>query len=652
MNSYIRLLHQLLVIALILLFSSLATGESYAKSNDRMMYAISENYVWTVDEKGNTFYYDNQKIKENAPALIGAKRVAAYADSLYCLTDQHEMLIVSAGSDAASHYPVVADLDIRQIEASPDSLYILASEQNDNNYRVYAADPFGIRFYFPLSIDGWENSNISSIAYYNNYLCAYRSSDGTLALISFIDSIDGELVYPTIKVKNLQFVQIGEEIEGIIHIFSINDPNDQVQLWKINALTGEKVSAGLPFPEDAMGLRRNKNMLYTLTDEGKELYQIPIHTETKAKVLTLKNFIGEISSPDPRLKITIDQFYQKYPDIELFTDFETDVRVLSAGIMAGAPGYDIITVQENYTLLPSVTMFKAGALENLYEFECIRENASRISEIIKPFVIDDQLIAVPNTIVPITWSIDPDLEQRLGISVPRDGWSWDMFFDLAAKIKEYNTINNTHFYIIHDNHDVLPYFIKMYNANYVDAYHGIADYNSEDFVRLLGRWTEICKDNLVLFRSDEGSDKALLHVDLRYYEDICYDFTLLLPPVFTADNDYPARITSVCLNANSILKEESAYFLSCWISEKALSSYVTISNSGHLLDSSNASSNPLDGNQAIWQYMLKHAANDYYIGDLYHDQWKTLYPQLTTGKITPVQYAQTCQRRAEMVLGE
>ena len=192
----------------------------------------------------------------------------------------------------------------------------------------------------------------------------------------------------------------------------------------------------------------------------------------------------------------------------------------------------------------------------------------------------------------------------------------------------------------------------MYNDNYVDAYNGTAAYNSEEFVRLLEKWVEICKDNLVLFRTDDGSNNALLHVMRLSYEETREDITLLLPPVFEEGNRYPARIASICLNSNSPMKEEGAYFLSCWISEEALSSYVTISNNGYLLDSAAVSSNALEGNQGVWQYMLKHTVNDYYIGDLYKDQWQTLYPQLINGKITPLQYAQTCQRRAEMVLGE
>ncbi len=652
MRLHNYLIKPMLLIGTLLLIAASAKSETYVKSKNRMMYAVSNSYIWTIEEGGKTFYYDNQKVKTKAPDISDAKRVSAYSNSLYCVTQQGEILIVTAGSEEASHYPITADLDIRQIEAADGILYILAAEQGSADFQVYAADPYGIRFYFPLSIDGWENSNISSIAYYNGYLCAYSSKAGRLALISFLEDTNGKLVYPTVTVDDLQYVQVGETAGDIIHIYALNDPSKQIQLWDINALTGEKISAGLPFPENAMGLRRNRNALFVLGDEGKELYEIPIHTQNESRTLTLKNFIGEVSSPDPRLKKAMELFYQKYPDVELVSDFITDVRVLSAGVMAGAPGYDVITVQENWTNIPSILMFKAGALENLYDYECVKEKAEKISDIITPLVIDGQLVSVPDTIIPFTWSIDTELEQRLDISVPRDGWSWDMFFDLAAKIKEYNETNKTNYYLIHDNQDVLPYFLKMYNDNYVDAYNGTAAYNSEEFVRLLEKWVEICKDNLVLFRTDDGSNNALLHVKLLPYEETREDITLLLPPVFEEGNRYPARIASICLNSNSPMKEEGAYFLSCWISEEALSSYVTISNNGYLLDSAAVSSNALEGNQGVWQYMLKHTVNDYYIGDLYKDQWQTLYPQLINGKITPLQYAQTCQRRAEMVLGE
>ena len=122
------------------------------------MYAVSDNYIWIVDEKGHSYYYDSQKVKTKAPDISDAKRVSAYSNSLYCVTQQGEILIVTAGSEEATHYPITADLDIRQIEAADGILYILAAEQGSTGFQVYAADPYGIRFYFPLSIDGWENS--------------------------------------------------------------------------------------------------------------------------------------------------------------------------------------------------------------------------------------------------------------------------------------------------------------------------------------------------------------------------------------------------------------------------------------------------------------------------------------------------------------
>ena len=62
--------------------------------------------------------------------------------------------------------------------------------------------------------------------------------------------------------------------------------------------------------------------------------------------------------------------------------------------------------------------------------------------------------------------------------------------------------------------------------------------------------------------------------------------------------------------------------------------------------------NDPDGNKRVWYAIMENAVQDYYVGDLYKDQWKQLYPQLMDGTLSPAEYAQICQMRAEMVLSE
>lgn len=57
-------------------------------------------------------------------------------------------------------------------------------------------------------------------------------------------------------------------------------------------------------------------------------------------------------------------------------------------------------------------------------------------------------------------------------------------------------------------------------------------------------------------------------------------------------------------------------------------------------------------NEELWLRYLANSVQYYFIGDMYRDQWQVLYPQFINGEITAEQFAQTCQRRADMVLGE
>ena len=224
-------------------------------------------------------------------------------------------------------------------------------------------------------------------------------------------------------------------------------------------------------------------------------------------------------------------------------------------------------------------------------------------------------------------------------------------------MRQYNASHGTQLYLLQDQVGTLPYFLVQYNANTVDALRGTASYNDAGFIDDLTRWTQLCRDRLVLFREQETmNSRALLYAGGAGYSSAVEGEygPLLLPPVFDGQTRYPADVVRTVINANSPCMEAAEYLLACLFTEDALRSTAFRSNNGYLLktDMENDLKNDSSGNKRVWYAMLQNAVQDYYIGDLYKDQWQYLYPQLLEGKVSPQEYAQTCQMRAEMVLSE
>ncbi len=333
------------------------------------------------------------------------------------------------------------------------------------------------------------------------------------------------------------------------------------------------------------------------------------------------------------------------------------MRVIATDIMAGAEGCDITTIQENSTFISSIDMYRAGAAVNLEEIPEIADTLARCADVFAPMSAEGHLIGIPHFYQPYIWSLNETLAAELGVEIPRDGWTWADFFALGETVRQYNASHGTQLYLLQDQMGTLPYFLVQYNANTVDALRGTANYNDAGFIDDLTRWTQLCRDRLVLFREQETmNSRALLYANGAGYSSAVEGEygPLLLPPVFDGQTRYPADVVRTVINANSPCREAAEYLLACLFTEDALRSTAFRTNNGYLLktDMENDLKNDPSGNKCVWYAMLQNAVQDYYIGDLYKDQWQHLYPQLLEGKVSPQEYAQTCQMRAEMVLSE
>ena len=645
---------------LISVCSAQAAGKPIVKSASRMHYAVSNQLLWTVSENGQVSCYDLEKyIKTDVITLEYVSHLSADDQTLYCLTDngnERNLYFLTPSTVEASPVALDTDFGVRQMEAS-GMLYLLG-----DNGRVYQAIRRGAESPYLadlLSAPQWENEHISAIAVYNEYLCTYSEETGVLSLLD--STIDGgmQLLYLPVKADGLKYIQIGQSTDGVQHIYALRDAQEGTGLLDINLQTGEAAVSALDFPESCIGLRRSQDALYTLSADGTALYAVSIKAKSgkTSGTLTLLNAFYDLKYPSVREAEAYERFYARYPDIQLVAKSENDLRVVATGIMAGTEGYDITSIQENMTVISSMDMYLAGASVNLEEIPEVAQVLSQCADVLSPVSAEGHLIGIPVFCQPYLWSVNEQLAAELDLQIPRDGWTWDDFFALGEKVQKYNSENGKKICLLRDNTGSLPYFLVQYNANTVDLFNGTAAYDDADFIQSLTRWTQLCKDGLVLSRNEDADAQALLccEKDTHYYSIESGECgTLILPPVFNAQTRYPVDVTRTVINANTPYLEAAEYLISCLFTADALRDSAFVSNNGYLLqaDMEKDLTDDPSGNKQVWYAVLQNAVQDYYIGDLYRDQRKELYPQLLNGEITPEEYAQTCQMRAEMVLGE
>lgn len=636
-----------------------AAAKPIVSGAERLRYAVGDQLLWTVTEAGQVSYYDSKMIRTDVAVIQGAARLAADNQTLYCqANDGGQQLIYACTPSETSPYGRVleADFTVRQLEAA-GSLYLLGDDGC-----VYTAMGRGIRgpyYAEKLTAQGWENEKITAIAAYGQYFCAYSGQTGRLSVMQRSAEGVSTLTYPSVTVEGLTYIQVGQVAEGEVHLYALRDPRQTAGLLDINARTGQVQQAEISVPEGSMGLRRSADTLYTLSADGTALYAVKLSVQAgkKADKLTLLNTFINLKQPSGYEAAAFARFYERYPDVQLAERLENEVRVIATDIMAGAEGCDITTIQENSTFISSIDMYRAGAAVNLEEIPEIADTLARCADVFAPMSAEGHLIGIPHFYQPYIWSLNETLATELGVEIPRDGWTWADFFALGETVHQYNASHGTQLYLLQDQMGTLPYFLVQYNANTVDALRGTASYNDAGFIDDLTRWTQLCRDRLVLFREQETmNSRALLYAGGAGYSSAVEGEygPLLLPPVFDGQTRYPADVVRTVLNANSPCREAAEYLLACLFTEDALRSTAFRTNNGYLLktDMENDLKNDPSGNKRVWYAMLQNAVQDYYIGDLYKDQWQHLYPQLLEGKMSPQEYAQTCQMRAEMVLSE
>ena len=259
------------------------------------------------------------------------------------------------------------------------------------------------------------------------------------------------------------------------------------------------------------------------------------------------------------------------------------------------------------------------------------------------------------------FQVNPKLAEAVGWEIPTGVWTWEDFDALADKVYAYNQTAEKPIYLAGEN--VLTNMRWQYEATHTDYYLGTADFQTAEYLGLLERIQDLSVRGLIYIKdphdlSFDMPDNTLLWAEEHALGKLGND-TYVLPPVYDIENPL-FLVDSWCLmaNANSRYPEEAAYFLACYASVEATSNQFYLNCGQWLKDKSlygeqhDMRTPPSAQNEYLYNFVLEHGVPQLRDLELMRLQiTEGLLEMLMNGDITPQEYADTMQQKADMLIG-
>lgn len=556
----------------------------------------------------------------------------------------------------------VADLQVS------GAAYLLANTAQAQG-QVFRLDVFGDEIVKDAAVkaDGWENKNISAFSVYGGTLYAYSAERKELAAI---DLNNWHLLYKPVLAGGILALTAGIEKDGDPWVIALTEREGTAQkrLLFINARTGDQQDTGEAVPDWAAYVNRNRNDLYVLGAEGAQAKSFRI-SALSGKQAVHELYIVNYPEEDAVMQAAIKLFHQKYPDVELIFRRIDDERVVATELMAGEGGIDVFgNISNSFT--PEGMMLKNGAIMDLTNQPDIQKNWESWRDLRKLVSAEGRQFGVLTDLWLYAFAVSEQWAEKIGWTIPDGPWTMEEFEALVQKADDWNQTHEEHLYLLCDFRP--PYFMIQYEATHVNAYTGEADFETEEFQRILKLYKDMNDKDLLYFREkltgrENGYDyilpgNTLLRVTRGGLNWMNQAKRMILPPS-PAGQEYPyvAEGWYLFANANSKYPEEAEYLLACYASEEAASKNW-YGNCGEWLKDK-ALYAPIDPFVAALMGSIKpdteRLFNEAIVRALPFREVRELFwlkmellPEFLQGNATAEAFAAAMQQQADMVLGE
>ncbi|MDO4357738.1 MAG: ABC transporter substrate-binding protein [Clostridia bacterium] len=656
-----------LTLCLLMLFSGTAClGETAATDGSirspLACFAVSGDSVWRANSA--TLTCETQE-GAHAASAEAANIVAMTGENstVWCLRGEPGAQTVEqydANCERLSALSLPDDFYGWQIAANGATLYLLGictSETETNDWsdvkdaRIYRLAAEAGAVPEPVRAEGWDNQNIDSFCFSRGTLYIH----GGLSYFT-ANAESGELATRPIEFSAYRRpLASGPDLDGAPYVYLIESDGAPVKL--LNLKTGEAVALSDDLPtQDAAGLVADNGMLYAMSRADGLLHSAlaarPDDTDYTGQLCIVNLF------DYPSVAHAVELFHERYPDVQVAQRTEYDERVLSAALMSGAPGYDIVFTGGGASDFLSPLSWASGAMLDLAQYPEVTQHLPAYQINFDSWQVGDALYGVPLYFSPNFWQIDLEIAAAAGVERPGRDWTWADLAQMADQLEACNRANGTDYKLLTDS-PILPFFMQQYTTNALDVEHMTIDYRSEDLRDLLALYRDWHDRGLLTAFADSAPSLFTAEYGMSFVD--LYAPDVLIPPAIRAgDRPLSSAAPSIHVNSNTGDPEMAAYFVACVLNPESEQCNELVFNGPSLKDDSGYAVGeiaqyygmPSEETLALWSELAEHSLTEVFINDLYREQADILFPKYLAGEMSAEEFQQTCQRRSDMILGE
>lgn len=647
----------IVVFALVLM---LFTVTAFALMNP--MRAMDNYGLWTYEDGKLMFQKAGSKrpqvVLENDSIVAMATDVDMPGTLYYVTWSEEGQRLLSTtnyGHPMTPGRDIDSSFNIKDMVATGGNVYaVVNNKQIKNTVYDISVYPDQAEFDAALNIEGWTNTRVTQLSLHGDVLFAYRET-GELAAINYRTH---QLYCPPVKVKGLLEIVAGFEKDGDQYAFVINEEN---RLMILNARTGEMFYSGQRIEKNTESMSRDETNLFVFDYEGTQTACFNIKQLSGKEIDHMLTIVDGPGLEEPAMAVAIEMFNRKYPNVEVVRRDILDNRVLATEMMADEGGVDVFAMQGMYGMTPAPGLLANGAiidLTDIPEMQALRDDYRDIWGLVSTHGRQYGVLWVTDVEL---FQVNPKLAEAVGWEIPTGVWTWEDFDALADQVYAYNQTADKPIYLAGEN--VLTNMRWQYEATHTDYYLGTADFQTEEYLSLLERIQDLSARGLIYMKDPRDlnldmPDNTLIWAKEQGLAGL-KDDTYVLPPVYDIANPlFLVDSWSLMANANSKYPDEAAYFLACYASVEATSSQFYLNFGQWLKDKSlygeqyDMRKPPSEQNEHLYNYVLEHGVPMLRDLELMRLQiTEGLLDMLMNGDITPQEYADTMQQKADMLIG-
>lgn len=649
---------------------ALSEGEKTLEVGITFQYAVQGENVWITKGKTVEIYAD-----------IGSASTASFEigyESAHIAANDTGAFLLNANAgyiervlptgEVAQTWNVPSGVNIQQMEASDENLYIVASEEEAHGDGIMTHYTHGVLYIQPLAGGDMRKAdaaeNISGISTNGESVCLYSITNSSIMIMN----AEASVVEGTYAGINADYAVITDGGD----IYLLRASMMAASIMRLDTTTGksEKVAS---IDGIMAGLRSDGTRLYTMNWAENKLVMVNIPEDTQNaesdKVITIA-FENGYDLNEERLTIAVDTIEDEYPGCRIkYVEFENFDAMLTS-LMSGDGEYDILFLN-NCGNLPDVQdLYEAGALYNLSECDSIADTFDKLIDIKGQFSVNGELYAVPvEPMIDMFW-VNIELFDELGLNVPQSGWTWSDFFKIGDQVEQLRA-GGRDVYLMTEWE--VPFFITQYHVN--ELYNGALNYHDAAFMSVMEKYKAaldagiIMADNMTfdypypensLFSYDSGAYHALMSAAFAEFA-FEPDREFMLPPAYDEDTRPIVSWRTASINIRTEYPDICGAFLAEFISPDMLMKESVAWVYGFILKGSDSSGTsgelyydmwPSERRENFWLTSMENSVRYRVIKDLEVKQYSTLFPAYKSGEISLEEFCDSSQSLLDTILGE